>query len=190
MKKGTRRADVKGRLTPRRLSWLGWFFGRMLHYAKMGAGIAVFVGVIMWIWAQGYLVKVGDYAQEKVAGAAASAGMVVSDVIIEGRSRIDTETLKSAIGVERGTPTLAVDITGIHARLTGISWVKDVQVRRVLPDRIVVSLTERLPIAIWADAVGGPAVIDDEGVVLTHEDIADFGPLLAVEGKGSEKEAG
>jgi cell division protein FtsQ len=63
-------------------------------------------------------------------------------------------------------------------------------VRRALPDRLVISITERLPVALWLDAVGGPAVVDDEGVVLTHENIASFGTLLAVEGKDSEKEAG
>ena len=190
MKKGTRRADIKGRLTPRRLSWFGWFFGRVLHYSKIVLAIAAVIGVIMWVVAQGYLLKTGAWAQDKIAHVAASAGMVVGDVIIEGRNRIDNDTLKSAIDVAPNAPILGVDIDAIHARLTAISWVKAVQVRRALPDRLVISITERLPVALWLDAVGGPAVVDDEGVVLTHENIASFGTLLAVEGKDSEKEAG
>ena len=190
MARGTRRADIKGRLTPRRLSWLGWFMGKVSFYAKILAGLAVVIWLVMWIWAQGYLAQTGDWVHGKVADIAASAGLVVDDVIIEGRNRIDTETLKLAINVEPKSPLLAVDIKALHARLTAISWVRDVQVRRVLPDRLMISIKERLPAALWLDAPQSPAVIDDEGVVLTRLDIASFGQLLAVEGEGAEKKAG
>lgn len=190
MKKGTRRADIKGRLTPRRLSWFGWFFGRVFHYSKIVALVAVVVGAVLWVSAQGYLFGAGRWVMDKVAVTAASAGLRVADVIIEGRNRIDTETLKTAVDVDLGAPILGVDIDAIHARITAISWVKNVQVRRALPDRLIITITERLPAAIWVDGAGGPAVIDDEGVVLTHENIESYGTLLAVEGEEAEKEAG
>lgn len=190
MKKGTRRADVKGRLTPRRLSWFGWFFGRVFHYTKILALVAVVLGVVLWVSAQGYLFGAGHWIMDRVAVAGASMGLKVVDVVIEGRSQIDTDTIKSAVGVEPGMPILGIDIDAIHQKLTAIAWVKDVQVRRALPDKLLVSITERLPVAIWVDGVGGPAVIDETGVVLTHENIASFGTLLAVEGTGAELEAG
>ncbi|NBX66386.1 MAG: FtsQ-type POTRA domain-containing protein [Proteobacteria bacterium] len=190
MKKGTRRADIKGRLTPRRLSWFGWFFGRVVHYSKILAVVAVVLGAVLWVSAQGYLFDAGRWVKARVAVSAASFGLRVSDITIEGRNRIDTQTIKDAVGIEPGSPILGIDIDAIHGKLTAISWVKDVQVRRALPDRLVITIRERLPVAIWTDGAGGPAVIDEEGVVLTHDDIASFGTLLAVEGKGCEKEAG
>lgn len=191
MKKGTRRSDIKGRLTPRRLSWFGWLWGRVLHFGKILVLAAILVVGLVWVWSDGHVNRVGQYLQGKIALAASDmAGMTVGDVIVEGRHHIDTRTLKKAIDVEPGVPMLGVDIKAMHARLTSISWVKDVQVRRALPDRIIVTITERIPIAVWSDAAGGPALIDDEGVVLTHEEIADYGPMLAVEGKGCEQEAG
>lgn len=190
MKKGTRRADIKGRLTPRRLSWFGWFFGRVLHYSKILVFVALVLGAVLWVSAQGYLFSAGAWINERVALAGANVGLKVADVEIEGRNRIDTDTIRSAVDVSVGAPILNIDIDAIHERLTAISWVKDVQVRRVLPDRLVITLTERLPVAIWTDGVGGPAIVDAEGVVLTHENISTYGTLLAVEGQGCEREVG
>lgn len=190
MARGTRRADIKDRLTPRRLSWLGWFFGRAMKLGKILAVLAAVVGLCLWIWAQGYLMQVGTWAQGKIAAATASMGVVVGDVIVEGRTNIDTDTLKNAIGVTPGESLFGIDIHAVHARITAISWVKDVQVRRVLPDRLIVTITERLPMALWLDAPNGPAVIDDEGVLLTQQNVTRFGTLLAVEGRGAAKQAG
>jgi cell division protein FtsQ len=77
----------------------------------------------------------------------------------------------------------------LRAQLQKNPWVKDAAVRRAWPDRLVITLTEREPMAIWLDAPGGPALIDDEGVVLTQADLGRFGPMLAVSGDGSAKQA-
>jgi cell division protein FtsQ len=189
MAKGTRRAEMKNRMTPRRLSWYRWFLHRLLYVTKIVAGVAAVVGLMMWVWAQGYLLEATQWAHDKVAIAGAAAGLVVEDVIIEGRGHIDTKTLKTAINVTPGTPILGVDIDAIHARLMSISWVESAQVRRALPDRLMVDLTERLPVALWLDAPGGAAVIDRAGVVLTRIDVASFGTLLGVAGRGCETKA-
>lgn len=190
MARGTRRSDIKGRLTPRRLSLLGWFWRRSLAALKVAGAVACVVGFVLWIWAQGYLVRAQDWAGDRIARAGASVGLVVGDVVVIGRHYVDTPRLKAAIGVEPGAPILGVDLDGVQSRLSSISWVKSVHVRRVLPDRLIVSLNERLPVALWVEAPGGPAVIDAEGVVLTRIDVGSFGPLLALEGKGCETVAG
>jgi len=190
MPRGTRRSEMKSRLTPRRLSWLGWFWGRVWFATKIAGVIAVVAGLCVWVLAEGYMVKASDYVQDKAVAASGGMGMKVADVIVEGRHYVDANTLKETIGVKPGDPLLGVDINDLHARLTSIAWVRDVQVRRALPDRLIITLTERTPIALWRDAAGGPAVIDDEGVLLARHNLAQYGQLLAVEGKGAEKEAG
>lgn len=190
MARGTRRSDMKSRLTPRRLSWLGWFMGRTLQIGKVLAVIAVLLWAGLWVVNRGFLAQAGDWAGQKIAGATASMGLRITNVTVEGRDHIEAQTLKDAIGINPGDPILGVDIHALHARLTAIAWVKDVQVRRVFPDRLIIKIDERLPIAVWADAPGGMAVIDDEGVIVARRGFHDFGQLLAVEGVGAEKSAG
>lgn len=190
MPRGTRRSDMKSRMTPRRLSWFGWFMGRVMFATKVAGVIVVVLGLAAWVLAEGYMVKAADYMQDKMVAASSGMGLKVADVIVEGRHYVDAETLKKTIGVKPGDALLGVDIDDLHARLTSIAWVKDVQVRRALPDRLIISITERMPIALWRDAVGGPAVIDDDGVVLARDHLAAYGQLLAVDGKDAQKEAG
>lgn len=190
MPRGTRRSDMKSRMTPRRLSWFGWFMGRVWFGAKIVAIIALVVGAGAWVLAEGYMVKLGGWADDKFVAATASMNLRISNVDVEGRHYIDAETLKSTIGVKPGDPLLGVDINDLHARLTALPWVKEVRVRRAFPDKIIISLDEREPIALWRDAPGGPGIIDAEGVVLTRANLASFDQMLAVEGQGSEKDAG
>jgi cell division protein FtsQ len=178
------------RLTPRRLSWFGWFWGRVLQFVKIAAVIAAVAALGLWITAQGYMVEAGRWAEHKLVDATGAMGLRVADVIVEGRNRIDAERLKETIAVEPGDPLLGVDLDDLRARLTGIAWVKDVRVRRAWPDRLIVSLDERQPVALWRDAPGGPAVIDADGVVVARSDLARFGTLLAVEGPDAAQEAG
>ena len=190
MARGIRRSEMKSRLTPRRLSWLGWFWGRVWFATKIAGVVAVVIGLGVWVLAEGYVVKASEFVSGKAVAASSGMGLKVADVIVEGRHYIDADTLKSTIGVKPGDPLLGVNIDDLHARLTSIAWVKTVQVRRALPDRLIIAIEERAPIALWRDAAGGPAVVDADGVVLARNNLASYGQLLAVEGKGAEKEAG
>lgn len=178
------------RLTPRRLSWFGWFMGQTWKLVKIIGVVAVLVWLGLWIWAGGFVSRAGTWTRDIFADASASMGLRVRDVVIEGRDHIDAVELKQTIAVAQGDPLLGIDIHALHARLTAIPWVRDVRVRRAFPDRLVISIDERRPVALWTDAPGGPAIIDDEGIVLARSNLKSFGQLLAVEGKGASTQAG
>jgi cell division protein FtsQ len=180
---------MKGRMTPRRLSWLGWFMGRVWFFSKIAAGIALVIGLFVWVLGQGYMKQAGGWMHDKIVAGTGSMGLRVADVQIEGRHYIDAETLRKSIQINPGDALLGVNIHDLHARLTALPWVKDVSVRRAWPDRVIITLDERLPVAIWRDAPGGAAVIDVDGVILSR-DFAAYGTLLLVEGPGAQKEAG
>jgi cell division protein FtsQ len=60
---------------------------------------------------------------------------------------------------------LAIDLERVRALVEGEAWVKSAIVRRKLPDKLVVHLTEREPAAVAA-IDNELYVVDDEGVVL------------------------
>lgn len=189
MPRGTRRSDMKARLTPRRLSWFGWFMGRVWFALKIALCVAVVVGLGVWVMASGYIVEAGGWTNRQMVSLSGAMGLRVADVIVEGRNHISAQDLKQTIAVERGDPLLGIDIDELHARLMALPWVKDVRVRRALPDRLIITIDERQPVALWRDAPGGAAIIDEEGVALTRSDLGAYGTLLSVEGKGADKEA-
>lgn len=186
---GLRRNDVKGRMTPRRLSRFDWF---MTWVARIGKILVIGMLVVwfcLWVWADGTLTRAEDWTHNKIAGAAAGMGLRLQDVIVEGRHNLPAETIKAAVGAEPGDPLLSVDLAELREELQKNPWVKNVSVRRALPDRLVITLIERQPLAIWLDAPGMPGIVDADGVVLTQTGFENYGPMLAVTGKDSEKQA-
>ena len=55
------------------------------------------------------------------------------------------------------------DIQEIKEKFLTISWVKDVAVRKVYPDRLSITLVEHRPVAIWNDT----GLVSDQGVVFS-----------------------
>ena len=64
-----------------------------------------------------------------------------------------------------------IDIEARRRQLRQVEWVKDASVRRIWPNRLAVTITERTPVAfieVPSGDSGGfvPALIDDEGAIL------------------------
>ena len=95
----------------------------------------------------------------------------VADVEIDGRANTPEPLLRAALGVSRGDPILGFSVEGARQRIERLSWVEHVAVERRLPGTIVVSLTERRPIAVW-QAQGRFTLIDRDGQVVAGQDIS------------------
>jgi cell division septal protein FtsQ len=86
----------------------------------------------------------------------------VVEARLSGRERYLTRrTVLEAAAVRRGTPLLAVDLREVAERVRALPWVDGVVVRRELPSRLVVEVTERSAAALvqldrlyFADAGG------------------------------------
>lgn len=68
----------------------------------------------------------------------------------------------AAAAVPEQTPLARVDVTAIDARVRAIPQVADVSVSRVPPDRLVVAVVERVPVAVRPEA-GSWLLIDGAG---------------------------
>ena len=115
----------------------------------------------------------GQSAPERAGAVAAGLGLVVTEVTVTGRRHTPREAVLAAVGVGRGDPIVSFDPADARRRLEEIGWVRAAEVRRQLPGRIHVGLTERKPAALW-QRQGALAVIDREGVVLTERGVGRF----------------
>lgn len=158
------------RAAPRR--WLG---------ISALAGFAVVAGVSTWLYASGWASDFATQLKNAAIERTAAAGLVVGDVLLEGRVHTPKRTILRAVGVRRGVPILTVDPNGIARRVAAISWVESVVVERRLPGTLYVRIVEREPMALW-QRKGRVALIDRGGVVLTRRDLAKFSRLMTVVG--------
>ncbi len=86
----------------------------------------------------------------------------LQSVAVHGTGRVDPAWVVEAMSALRGRPLLLVSLAEVEERLARHPWVAGAAIRKDLPSRLVVELTERRPAAVAARADGW-TWIDREG---------------------------
>jgi cell division protein FtsQ len=155
-------------------------------FAILGTVAAFGLWLLSGLASAGLVSQMTTWISEKSLQATAQTGFAIREVSVAGRSRTDPEELRCLLNVEEGAPIFGFDPAMAATRIASISWVEDVRIRRSLPDKITVNLTERVPVAMWQND-GSLAVIDREGRVLTRDNLEEFSYLPLVIGKDAHK---
>jgi cell division protein FtsQ len=92
----------------------------------------------------------------------------VDRIEVLGSSQVSPEGAVAAAGVAPGVPIMAVDPVRGAVRLEAIPWVRRAEVRRFFPNRVRISLEERLAAASAARPGGGFVLLDESGRVLAE----------------------
>jgi cell division protein FtsQ len=88
----------------------------------------------------------------------------VRTVQVDGVRTLTAAEVRQAAGLRTGTPLLRVDVDAAAARVRALPQVAAAQVDRGWPDRVVVTLTERTPVAV-VDERGEHWLADAGGVL-------------------------
>ncbi|MCC6720255.1 MAG: FtsQ-type POTRA domain-containing protein [Acetobacteraceae bacterium] len=119
----------------------------------------------------------GSSLRERVGDVAASLGLRVDHVVVEGRTKTPEAMLRAALGIRPGEPILSYSLSEARQRLESIKWVDTATVERHLPATIRVRLTERRPFAVW-QTDGKFLLVDRDGATVTESDVAAFADQL------------
>jgi cell division protein FtsQ len=148
---------------------------------------ALAIWLITWLAIGGVFERTRDYVWNEFVELTAEQGLVVKDVVINGRNRTDLKALQKAVAVDLNDPVLSVDIDEIHANIQAMPWVKNVTVARNFNGIIRIDLTERIPFVIWDRPGRGMSVVDTDGKVIEGVGTQNFESLLIVRGVGAPK---
>jgi cell division protein FtsQ len=127
-------------------------------------GLGMALALSSWVMSGGFRDAWNDIEWRLVTWSG-QTGLVVRDVLVEGRRRTPPEALRDRLGLAIGMPLLAVDTTTAKERLETLAWVERATVARMLPDTVQVRLLERQPLALW-QRDGRFEVIDRAGAVI------------------------
>ena len=134
----------------------------------------------------------GELLAQAVTGAIdnqfGAAGFRLKAVHVEGASPMATADIVKVAGVYRDQPLLGLDLEQMRRRIGTVGWVKEARIVRLLPDTLVVAVTERRQMAVWQHA-GRSVVIDDHGKPIPEADPARFAALPLVVGAGGAESA-
>ena len=92
-----------------------------------------------------------------------SKWFVAEEVTIAGNSRLSVEQISAAAAVPIGNSLMSINPDFISEQLKALPEIKDVTVERGWPHTILITVTERTPIAVAATATGFN-LIDSDGL--------------------------
>ena len=88
----------------------------------------------------------------------------ISDITIDGNINFKRDDILSSADIEIGQNIFSVNIGEVYKRIKGNPWIKDVSVKKEMPDKLKIKINEREPVAVLKS--NELYLIDDEGVVL------------------------
>ncbi|MBA4803893.1 MAG: FtsQ-type POTRA domain-containing protein [Brevundimonas sp.] len=132
--------------------------------------------------------RIGASFSRGVDGVAVGLGLKLEKVFIEGESPEATRDIQRAVQLPAGQPMTSIDLDAVRERVEQVGWVRSARVVRLLPDTLIVDVTEHDRLAVWQ--TGGRAwVIDGQGQIIRGADPGRYPALPLVVGKGAEQAA-
>ena len=101
------------------------------------------------------------------------------DVQVTGNRFVSREEIANALGFsphagrDPGIKVFRLSLEAARRRVEAIAWVRRAALMRILPNRLVVHVTERTPVA-FANLGGHVSLVDSDGVVLEKPESASF----------------
>jgi cell division protein FtsQ len=125
----------------------------------------------------------GELAQ----GRFAAAGLSIGEISISGQALTSEQAIFDALGIEPHTSTVSFDVEAARQRIAGLASVESVTVRKTYPGDVIVSITEKVPVARWR--VDGTTFVVDSAGAQIGEDRGAYADLPLVVGAGANDDA-
>jgi cell division protein FtsQ len=195
------RGETRSRRRKLRAVWSG-NYRRMIGRWRLGfvrfpppRGVGVAASIILISATLGYGAFLGGHVAEVVGAAkdardaaANAVGFRIAAVSLSGSKEVSREEILTTAGVTGRASLLFLDADAARLRLLANPWIADAAVLKLYPDRLQITVTERLAFALWQKD-GRISVIADDGTVLqpfAHDRYRDL-PLVV--GGGAERQA-
>jgi cell division protein FtsQ len=128
------------------------------------------------------------YARAAAKSDLATIGFRVNTIHLQGASPAAQKQIIAAADLKSGGPILDVDLAALRERVRQVGWVADAKVIRLLPDTLVIAVSQRPLMAVWEHA-GKTVVVADNGTPMTEVSAAKFGSLPLIVGDGANVSA-
>lgn len=162
--------------------------GLSVKWTLIGAGVVLTAAMVVTLSLGHRGQMLADATGRAIDGQFGHAGFRLTTVHVEGASPMATADIVKVAGLYRDQPLLGLDLEAMRQKIEHVGWVKDARVVRLLPDTLVVAVTERRQMAVWQHN-GKSVVIDDHGKVIPEADPARFTALPLVVGEGGAENA-
>lgn len=144
-----------------------------IFFIAVGVGIIGTLILTLSFWIYGKAITSDFFATKHI------------DII--GNTRLTKEMVLQFGGIKEGDNSLSASIAKIEQNLHSTPWVEEVSVKRLLPDRFIIKLKERMP-SFWIQKDGILYYANDKGEIIAPVESSNFLslPTLTIEPGGEE----
>ena len=162
---------------------------RLPRFAGLAACLVFLLGASAYGVIKGdHLASIRTAIKDGGDAAANAAGMRIATVSLSGQRQVSREEIFAAAGVTDRSSLLFLDVADARARLEAIPWIAEATVRKLYPDRLQITITEREAFALWQQQ-GKVHVIAADGTVLGTKVEPRLATLPFVVGNGAAVKA-
>src|SRR5437660_3598466 len=162
---------------------------RVPRFTGSAACLAFLLGVSAYGVIKGnHLATIQAAIKDGADAAANAAGMRIATVSLSGQRQVSREEIFRAAGVTDHSSLLFLDVAQARAKLEAIPWIAEATVRKLYPDRLQITITEREAFALW-QRQGKVSVIAADGTVLAAAVEPRLAALPFVVGNGAAGKA-
>ena len=106
-------------------------------------------------------------------------GFLIENIHITGNNILTKEDILSSFQDLKNKNIFDIDLLQIHKILLLNKWIKDLEIKRILPNTIKIKITEQKAIAIW-QTKSGNKLITQKGNVILVKKVNDFKNQLPI----------
>ena len=136
----------------------------------------------------GHIGEIATFLKDTADSGANAMGMRIATVSLSGQRQVSREEIFAAAGVTDHSSLLFLDVADARAKLEAIPWIAEATVRKLYPDRLQITVTEREAFALW-QMQGKVTAIAADGTVLSGKVEPRLATLPFVVGKGAAGKA-
>ena len=180
---------LDGSSNARRTAWRRFFsseiaFPRWTGIAGALAliGIATAGGIAVGGQYQNFTLRYGGFGDV----IARTAGFGISEVSIAGNKELTAAEVIAATGITGANSLPFLDVATVQERLKAVALIGSVSVRKLFPDKLALTIVERVPFGLW-QTDGNVHLVSADGTVIDEMRDQRFVRLPFVVGKSANK---
>jgi cell division protein FtsQ len=162
----------------------------VLHGKAIRRGVAIAVLLVASVAVYEMREPIGFAALtlgEVAQGRFADAGFAIGEISITGQRLTGEQAIFDALGIEPHTSTVSFDVEAARQRIAELPSIETVSVRKTYPGDVIVTVTEKVPVARWR--VDGITFVVDASGEQIGEDRGAYTDLPLVVGDGANDDA-
>ena len=164
--------------------WLKW----AMRFGLSFASVAALGAGLVWGIQSGWLPRELTALHDLTLNGTAKVGLSLQTVEVHGRGETRQADILGALAASRGAPLLGLDIDAMRERVAALPWIVSAEIERRYPDRLLVTVKEAEPMALW-QRNQKLYLVSRAGKVIETADLGRYAKLLVIVGDNAPERA-